>query len=75
MIVVSDSGVGMSQQQIDNIISGNGNVEVNRGTSNEKGNGFGLVVVSKFVKNNGGELSIESKKGKGAVFKITLPAD
>lgn len=72
-VKISDSGIGMSQDQIESILTGKGVTEVMRGTNNERGTGFGLVIVNEFVKNNGGELSVESKVGEGTTFVFTLP--
>ena len=72
-VKISDSGIGMSQEQIDSVLTGKGVTEVMRGTNNERGTGFGLVIVNEFIKNNGGELSVESKVGEGTTFVFTLP--
>jgi len=37
------------------------------------GTGLGLVIVKQFVKMHGGEVSFESKLGKGSTFKIYIP--
>jgi PAS domain S-box-containing protein len=37
------------------------------------GTGLGLVIVKQFVKMHGGEVSFESKLGKGSTFKVTIP--
>lgn len=70
---ITDSGVGMNQDQIDSIMKGAGETEVKRGTNNEKGTGFGLVIVNEFVKNNRGMLSVVSKEDEGTTFMFTLP--
>lgn len=72
-IKIVDSGIGMSQNQIDSILSGKSSVEVKRGTDNEKGTGFGLVIVSEFIKNNNGMLYISSEEGGGTTFTVVIP--
>lgn len=72
-VKIIDSGVGMNQKQIDSILSGQGNTEVKKGTNNEKGTGFGLVIVNEFVKSNNGTLHASSKEGEGTTFTITFP--
>lgn len=69
---ISDNGVGMEQELIEQILT-NVEVESSLGTAGEKGAGMGLFIVHKFVKMNGGTLSIQSEKGRGSAFKFTLP--
>ena len=38
----------------------------------EKGNGIGLATVKKIVEALGGEITVDSSLGKGAIFKFTL---
>ena len=38
-----------------------------------KGTGVGLAIVKKIIENVGGDIVVESEKGKGAKFMITLP--
>ena len=72
-IRISDSGIGMSKKEVNKILSGKGNVEARRGTDNEKGTGFGLVIVTEFIKNNSGKINILSEEGKGTTFILSLP--
>ena len=50
-----------------------GSTNVQRGTDNEKGTGFGLIIVNEFINNNNGNLNIQSKVGEGTTFIIELP--
>ncbi|MDG5767518.1 two-component regulator propeller domain-containing protein [Balneolales bacterium ANBcel1] len=71
-IVVSDNGVGMSPDQIDQVL--NASIPTStRGTNSEKGTGLGLAVVRDFIRINGGKLRIESQPGKGSRFFFTVP--
>ncbi|UXX79631.1 PAS domain-containing sensor histidine kinase [Reichenbachiella carrageenanivorans] len=73
IIQVKDSGVGMSQQQIETIMNSDV-VTSTSGTRKEKGTGFGLVLTKEFIKLNGGELKITSEEGKGSTFEFTFPS-
>ena len=73
VISIEDKGIGMSKDQLKMVMSGGGIDEVRRGTDNEKGTGFGLVIISEFVKNNKGKLEVETEEGKGSTFKVSLP--
>jgi signal transduction histidine kinase len=44
-------------------------------TTKAKGQGFGLVVVKKFVEELGGSITFETKRGKGTKFVIEFPAE
>ncbi|MBF0217162.1 MAG: HAMP domain-containing histidine kinase [Candidatus Omnitrophica bacterium] len=66
---VSDTGVGISAERIDQVFD---KLE----TSNKKGGmGLGLAIVKKFVEAHGGKVSVESKLGSGSTFRFTLPYD
>jgi two-component system NtrC family sensor kinase len=44
-------------------------------TKGTKGTGLGLAVAKRIVEDHGGRISIESLEGRGATFKILLPAE
>ncbi len=44
-------------------------------TKGARGTGLGLAVAKRIAEEHGGSISLESEEGKGATFKITLPAD
>jgi signal transduction histidine kinase len=71
-IEVIDDGVGMSEEKVKNLFSGE---EFNStpGTEQEPGTGFGLVLTYEFVLKNNGDISVESTEGKGTTFRFTLP--
>jgi signal transduction histidine kinase len=71
-ISVADNGVGMSEETIQNIFDPSIKV-TSKGTSNENGSGFGLMLCREFVEKLDGQLLIESEEGKGSNFKFTLP--
>jgi signal transduction histidine kinase len=71
-ISVSDTGVGINEQDITGLFS----IDVKkstRGTDNEKGTGLGLILCKEFVEKNNGSISVTSTPGKGSCFTFTLP--
>jgi len=71
-ISVSDNGVGMDEEKIKTLFNISSNT-TSPGTANEKGSGLGLVLCKEFVEKLGGNIWVESEKGKGSNFKFTLP--
>lgn len=71
---VKDEGIGMTQEQINEILSSKISLTNSRpGTNREKGSGLGLQVCKEFVSMCDGELTIESELGKGSRFCVSLP--
>ena len=71
-ISVSDTGIGMSKDLIDNLF----HLDVNtgrKGTEGEYSTGLGLLICKDFIEKSGGKLDIESEEGKGSVFRFTIP--
>lgn len=71
-IIVEDNGVGIPQDiqlKLFDISRSN----TSRGTENESGTGLGLFLCKEFVEKHGGEISVESKSGKGSSFIYTIP--
>jgi len=73
-IAVRDNGVGMDHFILDNIFKHEVRTTT-EGTAGEKGTGLGLPYCLDIMKAHGGGLSVESEKGKGTTFYITLPND
>jgi signal transduction histidine kinase len=71
-ILISDTGIGMSQEAINQILETHSPLST-FGTENEKGSGFGLLLCRDFIKLNNGEFFIESEPGKGSRFRISFP--
>ncbi|MBN1988480.1 MAG: PAS domain S-box protein [Bacteroidales bacterium] len=71
-VYIADTGVGMSPDVANSLLSGLGNIST-LGTNNEKGAGLGLMLTQRFVERNGGSLRIDTEKGKGSTFAFTLP--
>jgi nitrogen-specific signal transduction histidine kinase/CheY-like chemotaxis protein len=64
---VADTGVGMTEQIRLHIF------DPFFTTKREKGKGFGLSGAYSIVDRHGGEISVQSEPGKGAVFTVWLP--
>jgi signal transduction histidine kinase len=69
--IVTDEGIGMTEEQID-VIKNNGGF-TRRGTVNEKGAGIGLTLVREFTSIHKGELNITSKPDRGSRFEVIIP--
>ncbi len=65
-ILISDTGTGISHEVMGSMY------EPFRSTK-EKGNGLGLLIVRRIVREHGGTLGIASKEGVGTSITITLP--
>jgi two-component system sensor histidine kinase/response regulator len=70
-ITVKDSGIGMSQEEIDRL-TGSRVYFSKEGTQQEKGTGLGLLLCKEFIVRNGGNLHITSKPGTGTEISFTL---
>jgi len=71
-ITVSDTGIGISKENIPNLFRIDSRVK-KPGTMDEMGTGLGLVLCSDFTKKNGGLIWIESAEGEGTKAHVTLP--
>ncbi|MBX5328648.1 MAG: PAS domain S-box protein [Candidatus Bathyarchaeia archaeon] len=65
-ITFSDTGVGMSKETLRKLWTP-------LFTTKAKGMGFGLPICKRFVEAHGGCISVESARGKGTTFTVTLP--
>ena len=67
-IKIEDNGCGIKKEDLRQIFEPFFSTKTNSG-----GTGLGLSITCNLVQEIGGELSVESKEGKGTTFKITLP--
>jgi len=72
LIHVQDTGVGMSEEQIDKFFVTNQPKSV-KGTDGERGTGLGMLLCKQFVEKNKGKIQIKSVMGEGTTFTVALP--
>ncbi len=63
----SDNGPGLTPEVIESIF-------IPFFTTKESGCGLGLSICLRIVRDAGGDIEVESKKGRGAVFTVVLPS-
>ncbi|MCC6801588.1 MAG: PAS domain-containing protein [Anaerolineae bacterium] len=68
IVRVSDSGIGISRENIDHIFEPFFRVDGNQ----ENGSGLGLYIVNEIVQLHAGKISVESEVGKGTTFSVYL---
>ncbi len=66
---VADNGIGIKRENQEIIFELFRRIH---GTQEQRGNGIGLSVVQSIVKQQGGEVSVESEVGAGTVFHFSL---
>lgn len=66
-LLVTDNGEGMTTTTRKRLF------EPFQSTKGLRGTGLGLVVTKKIVEEHGGTITVDSKRGQGSIFKITLP--
>ena len=71
VIIVADNGIGIAQDQLDQIFKRFYQIEENRGT--QTGLGLGLSMVEQIVRLHGGTIEVKSKLGAGTTFTVRLP--
>ncbi len=65
-VVISDTGTGISHEVM-------GSMYEPFRTTKRKGNGLGLLIVRRIIKDHSGTLAFASKEGTGTTVTITLP--
>jgi signal transduction histidine kinase len=71
-IVVEDSGVGMTEEEVSHIFDRFYRAG-NRSGSNP-GTGLGLSIVKSLVDLHFGQITVDSEPGRGTIFRVRLPA-
>ena len=71
-ITVSDSGIGISPEQIATLFKIDEH-QNGTGPDKEMGTGIGLILCKEFVNKNNGKIWVESRMGEGSKFIFSLP--
>lgn len=74
LLVVEDSGVGISEEHLPNIFERFYRVDTAR-SRKDGGTGLGLAICKWAVEMHGGTIDVSSKVGVGTVFTVRLPRD
>jgi PAS domain S-box-containing protein len=72
--VVSDTGIGMTDEQIDRIFEAFAQAEAST-TSKFGGTGLGLAISREFCRMMGGDIEVASTPGEGSMFTVRLPRE
>lgn len=70
-IAVTDTGVGMSEEQVERIFSKF--YTVRKPHRHGEGTGLGLALARMLIEKLGGHIEVESSLGKGSCFQVILP--
>lgn len=70
-ITVSDTGLGMSQEDTEKLFKID-IIHSTPGTADERGTGLGLILCKESVEKHGGQIWVNSEVGKGSSFRFTL---
>jgi len=71
---VSDTGIGMTQTQLENIFKPFSQADIET-TRKYGGTGLGLTIAKQYIELMGGKIEVRSEKGKGSTFHFTLPLE
>jgi signal transduction histidine kinase len=69
-LIIADTGRGIAPEHLPHIFDRFYRIP---GQSKEGGTGLGLAIVREIVAAHGGDITCESKPGKGTVFRLRLP--
>jgi len=73
VVVVSDDGVGMTDEQIESLFKPFGSGAP--GTAGEKSTGLGMAIVKRIIEGHGGSIAVTSEPGAGTTVTVRVPSD
>lgn len=73
IITISDTGIGMTEEQVQNIWDRYYKVDPSRKNTKYGESGLGLSIVQQLVRLHKGKISVESQEGQGTSFTISFP--
>jgi len=68
---IIDTGVGMTKEQVQEIMSGN--AKSTAGTKNERGFGFGFQLARHLIESMKGNLEVDSEPERGTNITVLIP--
>jgi signal transduction histidine kinase len=72
-VSVHDQGIGIDEKDFEIIFHRFRQISVDHGREKPKGTGLGLPICKEIISHYGGNIWVESMKGKGSTFCFTLP--
>ncbi|SEQ47817.1 Signal transduction histidine kinase [Virgibacillus subterraneus] len=73
IVKVKDNGQGIEEEDLPYIFNSFFRGEKSRSKKHSSGSGLGLSIVNYILKAHHGSINVESQKGKGSLFTLTLP--
>ena len=74
LVTVTDTGIGMNDEQQAKVFEAFVQAEATTGTL-YGGTGLGLAIVRDFCQMLGGNITLSSTPGEGSTFQVTIPID
>lgn len=71
MVSIRDEGIGMTQDMLASLFQVSTRFS-KEGTGKEKGTGLGLIFCKEFIRNNNGDIWVESEPSRGTLVNFTL---